>query len=142
MKRNWVLLALICVLLFGGFSSVSATPPASEYIIYSFSGFLNFVFAHFLVQILSKFQTFNYIVTTFAEIVTGVVSNVVSVLVKWLWSLKSTTKTGTDLLLSLHFVFLALFWVLFIWGLEIFLCIVNVDMRKMELLNDWSTCGV
>ncbi|GMY13400.1 NHL repeat [Fagus crenata] len=56
MKRNWVLLALICVLLFGGFSSVSATPPA--------------------------------------KIVTGVVSNVVSALVKWLWSLKSTTKTA------------------------------------------------
>lgn len=32
-----------------------------------------------------------------AEIVSGVVSNVVSALVKWLWSLKSTTKTGTDL---------------------------------------------
>ncbi|KAH0969342.1 hypothetical protein GBA52_028797 [Prunus armeniaca] len=30
-----------------------------------------------------------------AKIVTGVVSNVVSALVKWLWSLKSTTKTGT-----------------------------------------------
>ncbi|PQM32914.1 uncharacterized protein Pyn_00805 [Prunus yedoensis var. nudiflora] len=30
-----------------------------------------------------------------AKILTGVVSNVFSALVKWLWSLKSTTKTGT-----------------------------------------------
>ncbi|KAK7854632.1 hypothetical protein CFP56_031532 [Quercus suber] len=57
MKSNWVLLALIFVVLFGGFSSVSATPPA--------------------------------------KIVSGVVSNVVSALVKWLWSLKSTTTTKT-----------------------------------------------
>ncbi|XP_075671999.1 uncharacterized protein LOC142641444 [Castanea sativa] len=57
MKSNWVPLALIFVVLFGGFSSVSATPPA--------------------------------------KIVSGVVSNVVSALVKWLWSLKSTTTTKT-----------------------------------------------
>ncbi|KAL6139629.1 hypothetical protein ACLB2K_057931 [Fragaria x ananassa] len=30
-----------------------------------------------------------------ARIITGIVSNVVSTLVKWLWSLKSTTKTST-----------------------------------------------
>ena len=39
-----------------------------------------------------------YGISTFcAEIVRGVVSNVVSSLVKKLWSMKSTAKTGMDL---------------------------------------------
>lgn len=41
--------------------------------------------------------------TTIAEIVGGVVSNVVTALIKWLWSLKSTPKTGTDLSPDLTF---------------------------------------
>ncbi|RVW46507.1 hypothetical protein CK203_067247 [Vitis vinifera] len=56
MRNNWVGLFLILV-VFGGFSSVSASPPV-------------------------------------AKIVSGIVSNVVSALVKWLWSLKSTTNTA------------------------------------------------
>ncbi|KAJ7974544.1 NHL domain-containing protein [Quillaja saponaria] len=55
MARSCFLLVLVFVVLFGGFSSTSATPPP-------------------------------------AKIISGVVSNVVSALVKWLWSLKSTTK--------------------------------------------------
>lgn len=54
-----------------------------------------------------------------AEIISGVVSNVVSALVKWLWSLKSTTKTGIDL--SLIFPVLPRFLELFIWKLGCFL---------------------
>ncbi|KAA8530257.1 hypothetical protein F0562_004966 [Nyssa sinensis] len=56
MGRKWIIAFLIFVILFGGFSSASAKPPA--------------------------------------KIVSGVVSNVVSALFKWLWSLKSTTKTA------------------------------------------------
>ncbi|XP_059670176.1 uncharacterized protein LOC132315791 [Cornus florida] len=56
MKMNWVISLLIFLVLFGGFSSVSATPPA--------------------------------------KIVSGVVSNLVSVVFKWMWSLKPNTKTG------------------------------------------------
>ncbi|WRX21347.1 NHL repeat - like 3 [Theobroma cacao] len=56
MVRKWVVITLIFLVLFNGFSSVSATPPA--------------------------------------KIVTSVVSNVVSALVKWLWSLKSAPKTA------------------------------------------------
>lgn len=33
----------------------------------------------------------------YAEIVTGIVTNVISALVKWLWSLKSTTKTSSGI---------------------------------------------
>ncbi|KAI9178220.1 hypothetical protein LWI28_023982 [Acer negundo] len=59
MVRNWLVLFLILVVFFSGFSSVSAsTPPA--------------------------------------KIISGVVSNVVSALVKWLWSLKSPTKTAVS----------------------------------------------
>ncbi|XWS30342.1 hypothetical protein CRYUN_Cryun24cG0108900 [Craigia yunnanensis] len=58
MVRKWVVFALIFLVLFNGFSSVSATPPA--------------------------------------KIVTSVVSNVVSALVKWLWSLKSAPKTAVS----------------------------------------------
>ncbi|KAK9272771.1 hypothetical protein L1049_003148 [Liquidambar formosana] len=57
MGRTWVVLVFILGILFGGFSSASATPPP-------------------------------------AKIISGVVSNVVSALFKWLWSLKSTTKTA------------------------------------------------
>ncbi|KAK8346965.1 hypothetical protein V6Z12_A07G252900 [Gossypium hirsutum] len=57
MVKKWVVLTLIFLVLFNGFSSVSATPPA--------------------------------------KIVTSVVSNVVSVLVKWLLSLKSEPKTDS-----------------------------------------------
>ncbi|KAG2710355.1 hypothetical protein I3760_04G023200 [Carya illinoinensis] len=53
--RNWVLVALVFAVLFGGFSSASATHPA--------------------------------------KIVSGVVSNVISALVKWLWSQKFMKKT-------------------------------------------------
>ncbi|CAL5368111.1 unnamed protein product [Camellia sinensis] len=56
MGRNFVTSLLIFVVLFSGFSSASATPPA--------------------------------------KIVSGVVSNVVSALIKWLWSLKPTPKTA------------------------------------------------
>ncbi|XP_018823157.1 uncharacterized protein LOC108992893 isoform X1 [Juglans regia] len=56
--RNWVILALIFVVLFGGFSSASATHPA--------------------------------------KIVSGVVSNVVSALIKWLWTQKFITKTAVS----------------------------------------------
>ncbi|XVF14128.1 hypothetical protein REPUB_Repub09cG0030600 [Reevesia pubescens] len=56
MVKKWLVFALIFLVLFNGFSSVSATPPA--------------------------------------KIVTSVVSNVVSALVKWLWSLKSAPKTA------------------------------------------------
>ncbi|XWS44203.1 hypothetical protein CRYUN_Cryun15aG0024100 [Craigia yunnanensis] len=58
MVRRWVAFTLIFLVLFDGFSSVSATPPA--------------------------------------KIVTSVVSNVVSALVKWLWSLKSAPKTAVS----------------------------------------------
>ncbi|XP_022751893.1 uncharacterized protein LOC111300529 [Durio zibethinus] len=58
MVRNWVIFTLVCLVFFGGFSSVSAIPPA--------------------------------------KIVTSVVSNVVSGLVKWLWSLKSEPKTAVS----------------------------------------------
>ncbi|OMO88225.1 hypothetical protein CCACVL1_08515 [Corchorus capsularis] len=59
MVRKWLVFTLIFLVLFNGFSSVSAaTPPA--------------------------------------KIVTSVVSNVVSALVKWLWSLKSAPKTATS----------------------------------------------
>ncbi|KAE8691539.1 hypothetical protein F3Y22_tig00110889pilonHSYRG00001 [Hibiscus syriacus] len=54
MVKKWVVFTFVFLLLFNGFSSVSATPPA--------------------------------------KIVTSVVSNVVSVLVKWLLSLKSEPK--------------------------------------------------
>ncbi|KAA8548075.1 hypothetical protein F0562_004664 [Nyssa sinensis] len=56
MGRKWVIPLLIFVVLFGGFSSASATSPA--------------------------------------KIASGVVSNVVSALFKWLSSLNSTTKTA------------------------------------------------
>ncbi|XAR51845.1 hypothetical protein NMG60_11006605 [Bertholletia excelsa] len=56
MGRTLIVLFLILNVLFSGFSSASAIPPA--------------------------------------KIVTGVVSNVVSALIKWLWSLKSNTKTA------------------------------------------------
>uniref|UniRef100_A0A5B7A8F5 NHL domain-containing protein n=1 Tax=Davidia involucrata TaxID=16924 RepID=A0A5B7A8F5_DAVIN len=56
MGRKRLIAFLIFVVLFGGLSSASATPPA--------------------------------------KIVSGVVSNVVSALFKWLWSLKSSTKTA------------------------------------------------
>ncbi|XVE83933.1 hypothetical protein DITRI_Ditri16bG0128600 [Diplodiscus trichospermus] len=55
MMEKWVVFTLIFLVLFNGFSSVYATPPA--------------------------------------KIVTSVVSNVVSALVKWLWSLKSASRT-------------------------------------------------
>ncbi|XVF60347.1 hypothetical protein PTKIN_Ptkin08bG0037800 [Pterospermum kingtungense] len=58
MVKKWVVFTLIFLVLFNGFSSVSATPPA--------------------------------------KIVTSVVSNVVSALAKWLWSLKSPTKTAVS----------------------------------------------
>ncbi|TYI20675.1 hypothetical protein ES332_A07G255300v1 [Gossypium tomentosum] len=58
MVKKWVVFTLIFLVLFNGFSSVSATPPA--------------------------------------KIVTSVVSNVVSVLVKWLLSLKSEPKTAVS----------------------------------------------
>ncbi|KAE8706715.1 homeobox-leucine zipper protein HAT5-like [Hibiscus syriacus] len=58
MVRKWVFSTLIFLLLFNGFSSVSATPPA--------------------------------------KVVTSVVSNVVSVLVKWLLSLKSEPKAAVS----------------------------------------------
>ncbi|XP_059452455.1 uncharacterized protein LOC132183076 [Corylus avellana] len=56
MMRNWLPLALILVVLFGGFSSASAAHPA--------------------------------------KIVSGIVSNVVSALVKWLWSQKFVTNAA------------------------------------------------
>ncbi|KDP45381.1 hypothetical protein JCGZ_09630 [Jatropha curcas] len=58
MLKNWVVFALIFLVLLSGFSSASATPPA--------------------------------------KIVSGVVSNIVSALVKWLWSLKSNTKAAVS----------------------------------------------
>ncbi|KAA0037504.1 NHL domain-containing protein [Cucumis melo var. makuwa] len=58
MARIWVAFALVFLLLFGGVSSVSATPPA--------------------------------------KIVRGVLSNVVSSLVKKLWSMKSSAKTAVS----------------------------------------------
>ncbi|GLU02037.1 hypothetical protein SLE2022_193100 [Rubroshorea leprosula] len=56
MATKWVVFPFVFIVLFSGFSSVFATPPA--------------------------------------KIVTSVASNVVSALVKWLWSMKSTTKTS------------------------------------------------
>ncbi|KAE8689320.1 putative inactive receptor kinase [Hibiscus syriacus] len=58
MVRKWVIFTLVFLVIFNGFSSVSATPPA--------------------------------------KIVTSVVSNVVSVLVKWLLSLKSEPKAAVS----------------------------------------------
>ncbi|PIA62123.1 hypothetical protein AQUCO_00200252v1 [Aquilegia coerulea] len=55
-KNGFVLFLIFFLVLFGGFSSTSASPPA--------------------------------------RIVGGVVSNAVSALVKWLWSLKTTSKTA------------------------------------------------
>lgn len=49
-----------------------------------------------------------FIIYVSAEIISGVLSNVVSGLVKWLWSLKTTTKTGIDF--SLTFPLLSRFW--------------------------------
>lgn len=47
--RNWLLLALILVVLFGGFSSASATHPASEYgILFSFSASNSIKVSNFL----------------------------------------------------------------------------------------------
>lgn len=104
MMRNRIVLLLILVVLSGGFSSASATPPpASEYgKLIHFSHFL-FHFSFVLLTcsasnpyLLSTLLLF-FFFTNFAEIISGVVSNVVSALVKWLWSLKPTTKTGIDL---------------------------------------------
>ncbi|XVE67957.1 hypothetical protein DITRI_Ditri09bG0029600 [Diplodiscus trichospermus] len=58
MVRKWVVCTLIFLVLFNGFSPVSASPPA--------------------------------------KIVTSVVSNVVSALATWLWSLKSAPKTAVS----------------------------------------------
>ncbi|WCJ20938.1 NHL domain-containing protein [Euphorbia peplus] len=58
MFKNCVIFAFIFLLLFNGFSSASATPPA--------------------------------------KIVGSIVTNVVSALVKWLWSLKSNSKAGVS----------------------------------------------
>ncbi|KAF8407941.1 hypothetical protein HHK36_007081 [Tetracentron sinense] len=58
MGNNGFVLVLIFMVLFGGFSSASAAPPA--------------------------------------KIVTGVFSNAVSALLKWLWSLKPITKTAVS----------------------------------------------
>ena len=49
-----------------------------------------------------------------AEIVSGIVSNVASALVKWLWSLKSTTNIGTYHLLISHLALSLFFLWLFI----------------------------
>lgn len=54
--RNWLLLALILVVLFGGFSSASAAHPASEYgILFSFSASNSIKVSNFL-NILNHLQ--------------------------------------------------------------------------------------
>lgn len=113
MRRNWVALVLILVVLSVGFSSASATPPASEYgKLALFLFFLNFLY---IVLEMPCFKSLChllhfclFIIYVSAEIISGVVSNVVSGLVKWLWSLKTTTKTGIDF--SLTFRLLSRCW--------------------------------
>ena len=62
----------------------------------------------------------------FAEVVTGVVSNAVSAFLKWLWSLKSTTKPSKGLpsishfsSFSCYYFSLSLSFFFFLWGLRL-----------------------
>ncbi|GFY91023.1 NHL domain-containing protein [Actinidia rufa] len=96
MGKNALVLALTIVVLFGGFSSAQATSPASE--------FRPFVFVGVCFRFFFQFDLFNFCASMCiceidessfsAEIVNGFLSNAVSVLMKWLWSLKATTKTA------------------------------------------------
>lgn len=125
MRNNWVGLFLILV-VFGGFSSVSASPPvASEYKLQN--PYVSFAFTHLSasnVWFCFNFQfCLHFHILLFAEIVSGIVSNVASALVKWLWSLKSTTNIGTYHLLISHLDFSLFFLWLFIpYRLDIALC--------------------
>lgn len=91
------MLLLILAILFSGSSSASVAPPASE--LYNRFSTIIIIFKYQFLFI--GYSPYHF--TTFAEIVSGVVSNVVTALIKWVWSLKSTPKTGTDLSPDLTF---------------------------------------
>lgn len=82
----------------------------------------------------------------YAEIVTGVVSNVVSALLKWLWSLKSTAKPGRDLPLSFHFpvshvtlfVFLNKLTMIFCGKLLISQCNTFAPWWNLRVATQWT----
>lgn len=91
-KRVYVLL-FIFLLLFVGFSSASATTsPASECEKKkkNKSPICFFIFSGFFSPVHFSAETTHFI----AELVTGFFSNALSALMKWLWSLPTTSKTG------------------------------------------------
>lgn len=99
MGKNLLVLLLMFLLLFGGVSSApSTTSPASECFYLSLEAacfFCLICFLFFLSLWLAWLQQISFF--SLAEIVSGLFSNVASAFMKWLWSLKATTKTGLDL---------------------------------------------
>lgn len=93
MRKIWVILFLVLVFLISGCSSASATPAASECMHIHVTLFLRPFSVLVELFISLKIES---LFCVCAEIVGGVVTNVVSALFKWLWSLKSTPKTGQD----------------------------------------------
>lgn len=100
MGKNVLVLGLTLLVLFGGVASASTSSSASEWAIFYLRSSLYVSSSACLLFDLSFL--FNFFLE--AEIISGFFSNAVSVFMKWLWSLKATTKTGIDLWKWQHFL--------------------------------------
>ena len=90
---------------------------------------------HFVFILCLKFyQSFKFSLhfEPFAEIVSGVVSNVVFALVMWLWSQKFVTNTGKYISMSSHFCILLYFGV----------CLYRARDCSLQCQGSWKKSGI